>query len=131
MVDDIRPPLAYLEDPLRGHSARAEVAVGPLGRKDLEAEIVEPPSNGGDQGFIGIVDGDYQGTLRRETSPSRETRLRIGHPEGLVEALHLTGRSHLGSEDHIDIEAVEGEYRIIDCDPGDYELGLVVHPEFI
>ena len=60
--------------------------------------------------LVGILDRDEHGSDQRHAHAGAQLALGEGHVVGHVEAHHLAGRAHFGTEQHVHAgEAVEGE----------------------
>ena len=109
-VDDVRPALVDLVDPLARDPVGTQGAPGAVRGEQVVAEGHEGPRLGHHRALVGVLEGEQDRARERQPHAGRRVGLEQGRAEVLVDPHHLAGRPHLGAQEHVGArELVEGE----------------------
>ena len=116
-VHDVRGALADLVQPLDRHAHASDRLRGAAGRDDPEARVVQRLRDPHPAGLVFVGDGDEDRALDRKRHAGCGLCLGERRREVACDTHHLAGRTHLRAEHGVGVlEAVEGQYRLLDRD---------------
>ena len=116
-VDDMRPALRDLVDPLDLEPFRLEIVGGATGGDHVEAQRNQPAHRRHDDGLVAVLHRDEQAAGGRQVEPRALLRFEEGGREIACNPHDFAGGLHLGRQYRIDArEARKGEDRLLDRD---------------